>query len=147
MSRMKAPTEDLIYSYQVLGMSTPDIAKKYGMCSASVIQRLKKHIKMRTSSETTIKNGKLNREKNPNWKGGKIKTKYGYISIRGPSGKLVMEHRVVMEQILGRKLLSTEVVHHIDGNRENNSPENLMLFQSVSDHSRFHSELKKRGKK
>lgn len=47
------------------------------------------------------------------------------------------EHRLVMEQYLGRKLKRTEVVHHKDGNKLNNAIENLELM-SLSDHSRMH---------
>lgn len=37
------------------------------------------------------------------------------------------EHRVVAERMLGRPLMKGEVVHHIDGNKRNNSPENLLV--------------------
>ncbi len=55
----------------------------------------------------------------------------------------VHTHRVVMEQVLGRKLRAGEVVHHIDGNRRNNSPENLMVFESQAEHQRYHVRMDK----
>lgn len=53
------------------------------------------------------------------------------------------EHRVVAEQMLGRKLCPGEVVHHIDGNKRNNKPENLMVFASQADHARYHAAIAK----
>lgn len=54
------------------------------------------------------------------------------------------EHRVVAEQILGRKLnpgILGEVVHHIDGNRHNNAPENLQVM-TQSEHALLHIKMK-----
>lgn len=47
-------------------------------------------------------------------------------------------HRIVAEQILGRELLPGEVVHHIDGNKRNNDPTNLMIFSSQAEHAAWH---------
>lgn len=47
-------------------------------------------------------------------------------------------HRIVAEQMLGRPLKPGEVVHHIDGNKRNNNPENLMVFASQALHAQWH---------
>lgn len=46
-------------------------------------------------------------------------------------------HRVVAEQILGRPLRSDEIVHHIDGNKRNNDPSNLIVM-TQAEHARLH---------
>lgn len=50
----------------------------------------------------------------------------------------MMQHRLVAEAVLGRRLLREEVVHHEDENKQNNSPENLWLFPSQAAHLRHH---------
>ncbi len=49
-----------------------------------------------------------------------------------------LEHRVVAEEKLGRPLHKGEVVHHINGNRHDNRPENLMVFSSSGEHIAYH---------
>lgn len=54
------------------------------------------------------------------------------------------EHRVVAEQKIGRPLLPGEHVHHIDGDKHNNRPENLVVM-TASDHLRLHAAERRNG--
>jgi len=64
------------------------------------------------------------------WAKGKHFDKQGYVILaRGKKrGYGVPEHRFVMEQMLGRELLPHETVHHKNGIRHDNRPENLELW-------------------
>jgi len=50
-------------------------------------------------------------------------------------------HRIVAEQKLGRPLKADEVVHHLDGDKRNNSPDNIRVFPSQKEHAEFHAKL------
>lgn len=68
----------------------------------------------------------------------------GYIEIMMPehpnarSNGTILEHRLMAEKKLGRLLTKEECVHHIDGNRCNNSFDNLIVFKTNADHIAFH---------
>lgn len=78
--------------------------------------------------------------RNPSWNGGRTIDKSGYVLVRVPNhphanhGGYVREHRLVMEQVLGRYLDPEEVVHHRNSDRSDNRPENLELFESNASH-------------
>ena len=74
-------------------------------------------------------------EGNPFWRGGQFMAD-GYIYIRH-DGKYIGEHRLVMEQYLGRPLNSNEHVHHCNGNEADNCIENLEIY-SASEHFNKH---------
>lgn len=63
----------------------------------------------------------------------------GYIFVRDTErGKAIQEHRKIMESILKRRLLRSEVVHHINGITTDNRPENLALLPTQAFHLQVH---------
>lgn len=80
----------------------------------------------------------LSRIKRGNQQRGKGQGKT-YIKLMGRH-----KHRVIAELMIGRRLNPSEVVHHIDGNKRNNAPENLMIC-TKAEHARIHFSKKKGG--
>ena len=89
-------------------------------------------------------------EKNPAWKGGVtfFKTHGNYTGvkyIRCPVEFLemarkdgyVMEHRILVAQAMGRRLLRSEVVHHVNHDPADNRIENLQLFVNNQAHKLY----------
>jgi hypothetical protein len=80
----------------------------------------------------------------PRWKGGKNYTgrfKYEIVYDYESSTKshYVMLHRKIWEEHNGRKLRPGEVVHHINGDKHDNSPGNLVAVTKVQ-HDTMHRE-------
>lgn len=84
-----------------------------------------------------LRNSRLG-DKSHLWSGGKEVTASGYVRLNLGGGKRQLEHRFIMEQHIGRKLLKTEHVHHKNHVRDDNNIDNLELM-SVGDHIRMHN--------
>lgn len=85
---------------------------------------------------------KPKREQSPKWRGGRIIDSHGYVLVYSPGHRLantwgyVLEHRITWENAHG-PLQPGQVVHHIDGDKQNNAPENLVAL-TQADHARQH---------
>src|SRR3990167_5572032 len=82
------------------------------------------------------------------WNGGRIVTAMGYVLKYAPNhpnknkmGKgYVFEHRLIMEKKLNRFLTKNEVVHHINGIKDDNTIKNLVLT-TKSEHTAHHKHI------
>ena len=67
-------------------------------------------------------------------------SKTPYISMSFNNRKIYY-HRFVWEQANGRKLRAGEIVHHINGDKRDNRPENLAALPNSAEHLRVHNYL------
>jgi hypothetical protein len=74
--------------------------------------------------------------KSHSWKGGRWKDN-GYIMIR-INGKVIPEHRLIMQKIIGRQLTRYDIVHHKNGKRDDNRKCNLELIITNNRGNKFH---------
>lgn len=114
------------------GESQVSIARAYGTSQCKISRIL-------IGQGVVSSRGRSRRgEKHGSWKGGRLVQKDGYVSVmvglddplasmRNSQG-YVLEHRLVMARSLGRPLLPTENVHHVNGVRDDNRLENLELW-------------------
>lgn len=92
--------------------------------------------------------------KHPSWNGGRYIDAHGYVMIhqlsgRQPSGSgwaaYRKEHIVKVEQSIGRSLAKGEIVHHIDGDRQNNDLEANLWLSDNAGHRNAHQSLQEIG--
>lgn len=148
------PEHDQLPAMYAAGMSMHEIGKVVGLSVGAVQSALRaRHVQFRSVSEALALKYP-NRRRGvlaANWKGGRRAVDHGkrgepddiYIYIHQPDhpyatkGGYVMEHRLVVEKRLGRYLEPAEVVHHLNGKKQDNRDENLELHDRGS-HLRTH---------
>ena len=153
MKKMEPKSRSWLFDKYILScMSIKEICTEFGYTHGTIYRWL-------TSSGIKTRSrgygAKLWHIKHPGertvnyYRGGRKLDSAGYMMIMnkehpntGVSG-YIREHRVVMEKHLGRYLLPTEVVHHIDGNKENNNIVNLLLFPNNSEHMKLEYKIRK----
>ena len=93
--------------------------------------------------------GSWTQSANPRWHGGRYTIATGYVYVSKPEHPnadkrgYVREHVLVMSDKIGRAISPDEVVHHINGIRNDNSPENLQLMKRSIHNSLHHKGLYK----
>ena len=142
---------DTVKSMYENGNTQTEIAEFFGVSQKVVWRFMKNHnIKARVAAKRDQRG-----EKNSSWKGGKRISEQGYVEIYLPNhpkakpNGYVREHMLIAEQMLGRPLKyfginddRTEVVHHINGIKIDNRPENLLVL-GVNEHHKLHNALNK----
>lgn len=125
-------------------LSNEDLSKILSR-NINSIQHKANRLKLKKDKEVnSIIRGKSREgEKCCNWKGGRKITNKGYVQILKKGyigtdcGGYIFEHRYIMEQFIGRHLNSGEVVHHKNGNKQDNIIENLALMKN-GEHTILH---------
>ena len=136
-----------IYELFESGSMIAEIVTKVGTNRESVRKYLLKRYTPKQKRAIVRQNIRwLRGEASPNWKGGREVTKDGYICLWISRKEKILEHRLVMEDHLGRKLNRHEVVHHINGNNADNRVENLLLT-TFADELKRHQIAKRRRTK
>lgn len=128
------------------------LSKKHKISISKALKGKKKteeHRKNISKGQKRLQIGEKNhnygkrRKESTNWKGGKSNRPNGYVYIHKPehpnaNGQYIFEHRLIMEDYLGRYLKEEEVVHHKNGDVSDNRIENLKLFATGGEHTSYH---------
>lgn len=125
---------DRLLELAAQGASLSEIARDVGTNKRHVRDYIERHQIPHTPWDRTAP------ENNSSWRGGRTIDKDGYVLLKSTEhprrnrNGYMREHRLVMEQTLGRLLTADEVVHHKDGNPQNNDPQNLEVYERNTQH-------------
>lgn len=127
------------------GMTQAEIAAELNVTQKVVFNFMRRNgIKARVAAKRDQEG-----EKNSFWRGGRTQDEFGYVMVRckehpraSKLGGYVPEHILVAENKIGRRLNPDEVVHHINGIKWDNAPDNLCVM-TKSQHSKLHWLIRK----
>lgn len=135
-TRPKKANEAEIERLLGLGQTQQQVAEALGL-HPSTIERRAGRLGLQTA-----RTGPRSGQGHPDWAGGRMLDKHGYVLVWAPMHPAarktgyVLEHRLVLEAHLGRFLPAGSVVHHTDEHPHHNWPANLESFASNADHLR-----------
>lgn len=128
----KLSDEDCLKAKEIYdsGGTIQDVMNTFNVSRTVAYQALRK-------SKTQIRTKRYG-PKSAGWKGGRRINPEGYAEVWIPDDhpfssmcikgtRYIREHRLIMAEKLGRILRTDETVHHLNGNRQDNRPENLQL--------------------
>lgn len=131
-------TKDRVESLLDRGMSLRKVATKFGV----TYQSLQYH--RRRWGCQPLRKAHTKGSKHACWRGGSYVDRWGYKMVlaphRGKCNPYVAEHVLVAETKFGRLLKRNEVVHHINGRKHDNRPDNLLVC-TRRQHKMLHAQL------
>lgn len=146
--RRSEPTPDEVSDwssrYDAAG-SVSELARRLNKSPATIRYHLRRcGVEIRSTGFASPKSVTYSGTEHSNWKGGTYRHSDGYIYQYAPEHPnagiakgYVLQHRLVMEQVLGRLLTATELVHHVNGVKDDNRPDNLVV-EDWSSHGTLH---------
>ena len=158
---MASLNKELLATLYLSGKSIPEIARlvqssvsgvRYHLKKAGILRNRSEAVKMSGYKISLANKGKKRPIKDEtkqklrdiaiqrgekNARGFSLNSQGYYRSTRGTDKEKHL-HRLIAEKVLQRKLSGDEVVHHLDGNKTNNSNNNLVIMERL-EHNRMHA--------